>query len=59
MAPTASRALSGEELGVLVLGQPAKYRCPKGVELCCLEHCVELRLQDAGLGYYSFPGLNE
>jgi hypothetical protein len=59
MAPTANRALSGEELGVLVLGQLAKYRCLKGLDLRCLEHCAESHLQDAGLGYYSFPGRSE
>lgn len=59
MAPTANRALSGEELGVPVLGQLAQYRCPKGLHLRYLEHCAESRLQDAELGYYSFPGLSE
>jgi len=59
MAPTANRALSGEELGVPVLGQLAKYRCPKGLDLRCFEHCAESHLQDAGRGYYLFPGLSE
>lgn len=58
MAPTASIAPSGEELGVPVLGQQVKCRYPKGLDLYCFEHCAELRPQDAGLGYYSFLGLS-